>query len=64
MPSRLQWCISSQAISVSRRSMAIWVISSSCTQCIHPQSTAPSGSSSRSAGIGFGISNTSHVSTS
>ncbi len=36
-----QWFIASNAISVSRRSMAIWVRAVSCTQCGHPQTIWP-----------------------
>ena len=59
-PSRVQWFIASNAISVTRRSMASWAIPRSCTQCGQPQTTWPGRSVSRSAASGLGSSITSH----
>ena len=59
-PLSLQWFIASQAMRVSRRSMASWAISRSCTQCGQPQTTWPGRSVSRSSASGLGSRSTSH----
>ena len=56
----LQWFIASQAMRVTRRSMASWAISRSWTQCGQPQTTWPGRSVSRSSASGLGSSSTSH----
>ena len=59
-----QWFIASNAISVSFRSMATCVSSSSCTQCGHPPENLPDAHLGDVTSSGLGCRMTSHSSTS
>ena len=63
-PSLAQWFIASNAIRVSRRSTACWVMSSFWTQCGQPQRTWPSRISARSSASGLGSKTTSQSASS
>lgn len=55
-PRRVQWFMASNAMRVSRRSIAVCVICASCTQWGHPHRTRPSGIAVTSAACGLGSS--------
>ena len=58
-PEGVQWFIASQAMSVSRLSIEIWVSRGSWTACGQPQSTCPSLRLATSSRVGLGSSITS-----